>query len=243
MRCFSFILILFGCVTVLAQENYVLPKYNTKFTNGDRATLIIESPLSDEELKKFENTKITDVIYVFRFLNTDGDREFEVIFSDPPKEQKEKKQRPFVAKGIEYTFDKERAGDQFVLFESDYTNRIENQYFLPILWATLAVFILIPLYLLFLRYRELRLRIAEKKNRAYYFIKLIECMEKRSDFEEVYRNRKEIEELVELQKASWISLLEKIDEIQYKPEWLDDQVNTLKTLAKKQNDLRPKYGI
>ena len=243
MKCFKFLFIIFFSLSLYAQENFVIPKYNNTFTNGDRATLLIESPLSDEELKSFENSKITDVIYVFSFHVDGGEREFEVIFSDPPKNQKEKKERPFKAKGINYTFDKERAGDNFVLFESDFNRQLSTKFLKPILFSFLGILLLVLTFNILTRYRELRERKNLNKNRALDLIQKIENAKTRNDFEAIFADRKLVEEYVEINQIAWKKFQDAVFEIQYQPAWTESDAERIKSLARKLRDLRPKHGI
>lgn len=247
MKCsrilFIFIFIfVFVSQVVLGQENYVLPKTNTNFTNGDRASLLIESPLSDEELRKFENTKITDVIYVFKFIAGNGDREFEVIFSDPPKKPSEEK-KPFTAKGINYNFDKERAGDRFVIFDSKYSPRFESQYFGTAIIFFLVFLLLILIYMIITRYSQLRSQVNFKKEEAKKLIESFETAKKREQLESLFKNRAAYKELVSFDEKNWEELLEKINKIQFKNTWSEDDLEQVVQAKREIGPLEIKNGI
>lgn len=243
MKCSKFIILfIIFAFSALAQENFVIPKNNTNFTNGDTTTLLIESPLSDEELKKFENTKITDVIYVFKFSVENGEREFEVIFSDPPKKPSEK-EKPFTAKGITYNFDKERAGDRFVIFDSKFSHQIESEN-LGIIICLLLLFLLItPLVMIIRNFSELRSRINQKKEMAQKLIETFNMAKKREQLEAIYQKRNEYQELVQLPEDSWSKFLEKINSIQFQSSWDVNELDEVLNLKKKVGALEIKNGI
>lgn len=243
MKCFSLLFFLIVPFSpVVAQENYVVPKTNVNFSNGDRTNLIIESPLSDEELKKFENTKITDVIYAFKLVKTNGSREFEVIFSDPPKKPSEK-QKPFQAKGINYTFDKERAGEQFIIFNTDYSPRLKSRSLGLIIYGFLIFLLGCPLYLIGKHFSELKKMIQGKKDKALILIDSLSSASTREDIENVFKNRHDYERLLVLDQENWLQFLNEINQIQFKGSWSSEELLQITNLKKKLGSPEAKDGI
>lgn len=242
MKCSSIILFFLFTFSAWATDNFVLPKNNNTFTNGDRATLLIESKLSDAELRKFENTKITDVIYVFKFTIEGGDREFEVIFSDPPQ-KKSDKERPFIAKGINYTFDKERTGNDFVLLDSNFSPTVESNFLATFVYVFLGVLLLLLIYYILKNSNELRHRRLSKERDAENLMALYKKAKSREDFENIFKKRKDFEEHLDFSVKNWEKLTEQINKLQYRPTWSEEDLKSVESLALKNSDMRIKRGV
>lgn len=225
-----------------AVENFLDPKDNTNFSNGDIGELIINSELTDDELQEFVHKKITSIIYVLEFKLSGDERIFKVVFTPPPK-KKSDKVYPFVVRGLNYTFDKDRVAQKFSLFNSEYTPKEERSPYLVVISFFLILLLAVTLGFFLVSYTKLAKIKSRIKKRVRFLTDNFYNASSREDLEGLYKMRKELIEFTDIDEQKWNLFERELNLIQFKKKWSREELNSLLLKKNEIGKVRGKNGI
>jgi hypothetical protein len=205
--------------------------------NGKIRNFKINSELSDEELKKLENTFATELVYILKYKKNGTVRQFEAMVANPIKKEKSKDKKekpiiyPFKLISAEYKFDKKNTTNTFIVFKG--LDQLPEGWQRQAAYAIIGIILLIILCFVFKFFQ-----ITKGKRRASKKLKVMaqDLIEKfndanmRSDFEHIYSNRVNIKKLVKFGEKEMNEFFAHLNRIQYKQYWDDSEIEELRSL-------------
>lgn len=241
VKCFSRIFYILLILSTSAYANSLRPYgHDGSITNGDIINVLIESDKADEELAKLQGKRVTSLFYVLKFKKINEDRVFEIIVTNPPKEEKPEDNK-FLATGFKYNFDESNVVGDFILFDEAYKLK-KNPYYeiIKILMIIFVLFLFVVLFKFIRRKIELN---TKKKNKRIEILNTLQGAHSRSGFEEVLKNS----DLIKSHFETTIDLLEEykeeLNKIQYKKQWTESEIATVLSLVKKLIQRVESHGI
>jgi len=241
VKCYK---LLINCLLVLYSSilfgNEVIPIDVVEITNGEIYRVKILSELTDDELEKFKNQKINKIMYVTDVI-IDRNREFEVFITNPDvkKESSEEEKDVFSWEQFQFKPTQKDINSDLFAFQKNY--KIDKKNIMTLIVfsfvAFIVVFIIIYLFKKYLRKKREKILRKEKINKLQ---SLVLSAFKRIDFELIYNSREEILKYKLYNEDKFNNLLNAINDIQYKKEWTDAELNELVNCKKL---LRSRDGI
>lgn len=213
------------CTSVYS--NIIRPVENTKLKVGEILIVEIESDKTDKDLLALENTRIANILYVMKLTIEDNKRYLKVFVTPPP--QKISVEKTFNLVG--FTFEQgntEKINDYLVTkntyeLSSAKVSRFELIYL--VIGGVLFVFLILTGWKYYSKRKNKK---AKEKHQALLSQKLYEFVvsaKGRLAHEGIFRNSKQIIELLSVDKSKLEKYNEYIDNIQYKKEWTGAELN------------------
>ena len=221
-----------------------LNEQSKEITNGEIYTVKIISEKNFEELEKYKNKKINEIMYVMDLNRKPDGNYFKVFVTDPPK--KPKKKIDFALLGFQYKPTNKGMGQDFYAFASDFKlNNSVSSYGWYIGVLLLIVILgfspkLIKLYKNYKRKKYLR------KQTLIFSRELLEKVRKaqtRKDFEKIYSDRKVIQKFLDIDHGNFVKFLNTLAAIQYKREWSEKECELINNLFKEIRYFKVRSGI
>lgn len=233
MKCYklliNFLLVLYSS---LLFGNEVIPIDVVEITNGEIYRVKVQSELTDDELVKFKNQKINKIMYVTDVI-IEENREFEVFITNPDvkKENSEDEKEVFSWEQFQFKPTQKDVNSDLFAFQKNY--KIDKKNIVNLIVFSFIAFIVVfgIIYVLkkYLRNKREKYLRREKINKLE---NLVKSADKRIDFELIYNSKEEILKYKLYNESKLNKLLNTINDIQYKKEWTDEELNELVNLKK-----------
>lgn len=261
VKCFKYILVLLLVLNIQSAisdevvfhelaEQTIEPIGESIIENGKIRNFKINSDLSDDELKKMENTFATELVYILKYRNTGNIRQFEAMVANPIKKEKgkDKKEKPIVYPfkliSSEYKFDKKNTTNTFIVFKG--IDKLKEGWQKNVVGSIVGLIIFFILYFLFKFFQITKGKRNESKKMkemAQNLIDVFNKADKRSDFEYIYSNRVNITKLIIFGEKEMNEFIGHLNRIQYKQYWDDGEIEQLRSLHGAVNLIGVKSGI
>lgn len=245
MKCYKKILIFMSLtiVSLTCYANVITPAIESKLSAGEFIWVNIETKKSEVELRKYIDKKINEILYVNAYRNENGKHQFNVFVLNPPKKS-EKKEVEFEIKGFDYHPLKTSQNPELVVKKNSYKLTEKKQKNLQLIGisALACVFILIVLILI---YKSNTKRKKKKifKIRGKEVLSSLKNINSREELERIYILRKEIIKYLDVDEVAFKKYLNKIDKLQYKKEWSNEEFEEVKKTLEKIDVVGVKRGI
>lgn len=242
MLCFN----VFGQEVALERSFIHLTPYKDKeLTNGDKSIIRIESKKSATELRKYISTQVINKFYILDYRENEDGKFYEVFVLNRVKDEKPKEDQMFSAsEEFKFNFDKERIAKEFMILDSPYKEEVKT----PIWYYLVLSLFIILLGLVFIKYifipqkKKMREK-SYRKQKADILIKQLDSVSSREDFETIYKIRNDLIEFVDVDSTALKKFYEKLNQIQYKKSWSDEEKESLNKIFKTIGNAKLKNGI
>lgn len=238
---------------IIQKTIHISPYKQNQIVNGDKVLVKIDSSLDELQIKSYISKRILDKFYILKFLKNDEGKFYEVFALSPAaqpqgqlaKENSNKKEEIFtVSDDFQFKFDQNRLTQEFISLETKYEEVKETP-----LWQTITVIalclitiiLLLKLVVIPIR-KKLKLR-ARRRAKAQAIIKQLESVQTREDFENIYRIRTELQQLLEYDSYTLKKFFQKLNEIQYKKNWSEEEKQSLESIFRQIGEVRFKDGV
>jgi hypothetical protein len=222
-------------IQVIEDISMVIPYEATEIESGELYKVKVVSKKDYADLTSFKNKRINEVMFVTEVIDNPPDGIlFEVFVTTPPKGKKEEKYS-FKYEGFKYKNDKkDLQGDLktlAVINPFDFTNfKFDRKYQILI---SIALFIaLLGLIVLIRKLFHHRKKKKLFSLRAKELIELIKTAETKTDFENIYREKKQITKYVDIDEKAFIKFISTINDYQFRESWNEEYSLKIKRLSK-----------
>ena len=215
----------------IVYPNKIIPYEDNVLKVGERIWVAVKTDKKYEELKKLVGTKINQIIFLSEIKEEENQFLFEVIPLEYPKKRDAKKNK-FELIGFKYEGLKGQKTQEFIVLDKNYKiTEDDNDKGFGFLWIIGAIVVILLVY--FVPYIKGRLHRKKQIEKKVLELKdILANTNSRADLEKIFEHRKEIATYLEL-NSEFDKFLEKIDEIQYKKNWEDEDLREIKNIANK----------
>lgn len=232
---------------VILTTSSVLPINDSNIQNGEIYKVSIESDKSKEEILTYKNRMINEVMYVMEVISDGEELYFKVFVTDPPKKKKKGKKIFFEMSAFNYKPVKKESGADFFSFEMPFELKDSKSYLVIGIISFFILMISIPLgWFLWKFLTTSKKRRNRKKINigiAKDLIEILKIATEREDFEKIYKERRKIKELVELNEITFSNFLAELDILQYKKNWSTTELEKIQKKFNALDDFRIARGI
>jgi hypothetical protein len=216
-------------------------------TTGDLVTFKVESELGFNELQKYKNKRVGDILYVLE-VNRDGNGVFIRGILASPQQKKattEKKIEPrdiFTIKNLDYKPSENESLKDFIIYNGpDVEFSEESKKALKIFMALIGLVLGLLIIRKMLKIRNLK---NKEKKRIEKLENEIKSYSSKQEFESFYINRKNILDDFRFETNKYDSFIVSLNLIQYKESWSDEELTLIKeSYSKLIETLGRKNGI
>lgn len=228
MRCFKFLFLIFISFQIYADTYLVMPTNAVTAEVGVGDILEVEVINQDGNEVSLKENRLGKIFYILEKIEKNS---YRVVVSPNKSADKDKvEMNIFEYRGFKFNQDLENFTNEYVTKEIDID--LENvtinytYYIVLILVITIIVWYGPRLYR---KYNEKK----KIKQRKKFLIKKINNIKTRNDIEEIYKYKKEWKDLFEISGETYKQIIQKINTIQYKKSWNDEDRNIANKAIKK----------
>ena len=228
MRCFKFLFLLFISFQIYADTYLVMPTNAVTAEVGVGDILEVDVINQDGNEVSLKENRFGKIFYVLEKIEKNS---YRVVVSPKKSADKDKVEKNiFEYRGFKFNQDLENFTNEYVTKEIDID--LENvtinytDYIILILVITIIVWYGPRLYR---KYNEKK-KINQRKK---FLINKINTIKTRNDIEEIYKYKKEWKDLFEINGETYNQIIQKINTIQYKKSWNDEDRNIANKAIKK----------
>jgi len=252
VKCFSLLIILLISLSLYAQDEIVIqesihlsPYKQAILKNGDKTIIKLNSKLANDELKKYVSKKIADKFYVLKFFESEEGKFYEVFVLNPVQQNPKSKDKTIsLAEDFKFEFDKDRIAKEFMILDVPYEEIIKTPLWQYILYS------LVGFIFMFVTFRYAYIPLSKKnkirrkrKKKAESIIRQLDTVKTREDFERIYQIKDDLHEFLDIDGHALKQFYQKLNAIQYKQNWTEEEKNSLEKIYKKIGDVKFKHGI
>jgi hypothetical protein len=211
--------------TTFAADVKLLSENPNKVYRGDIIKFKVETTLSMNELEKYQNKRVDDLLYILSITKKNNDIIAEAIIAE--KGLKEKVEKPldqFTVYNLDFVATKKKSIKDFILMDSGEKSTKSMINILLIIIFLLLLIISPLIFKLIKKKKEKKIKWKKwKLNQNVIEIELRDTRD-RKDLENIYKKRIEIDEYFYFDKESKTNFVNLINKIQFKKDWSGEEL-------------------
>jgi hypothetical protein len=204
---------------------------------GEIYKVKIESQKRVEDLRQYQYKKINSFMYVMDFLKEDKARVFEVFIINPPKENKKNHETElFTPIGFQLVSTKSQTLPEYLKIPISYD--LKSLQSISWRWwaAIISIFLFVVSWFLYPTFKKIqknKKKRKRKKQEVENLIRLLEMAKEKKDFEEIYSKKKEILNNLDLDRRVFNDFINEIRSKQFRADWKDLDLDSIKKKQQK----------
>ena len=204
---------------------------------GEIYKVKIESQKRVEDLRQYQYKKINSFMYVMDFLKDDKARVFEVFIINPPKENKKNHETElFTPIGFQLVSTKSQTLPEYLKIPISYD--LKSLQSISWRWwaAIIGIFLFVVSWFLYPTFKKIqknKKKRKRKKQEVENLIRLLEMAKEKKDFEEIYSKKKEILNNLDLDRRVFNDFINEIRSKQFRADWKDLDLDSIKKKQQK----------
>lgn len=217
--------ILLLCNYSFALDIKLVSKTSEKVYRGDIVKFSVDTSLDIEKLKKYENKRVDDLLYIISISEESNEIIAEAIIAEKGlKEKLDEPEDKFSVYNLDFIPTKKSSIKEFILMDSGSLSK-ENRLKYYIITLVIFILFILPLILKKLRKRkEIKLKEKEWNKNQNSLLEELRETRNRNDIECICQKKQLIEEYFEFDKEKLNSFIDYIDKIQYKKDWTGEEL-------------------
>ena len=228
MRCFKFLFLIFISFQIYADTYLVMPTNAVTAEVGVGDILEVEVINQDGNEVSLKENRLGKIFYILEKIEKNS---YRVVVSPNKSADKDKvEMNIFEYRGFKFNQDLENFTNEYVTKEIDIDlENVTINYTYDIVLILVITIIVWYGPRLYRKYNEKK----KIKQRKKFLIKKINNIKTRNDIEEIYKYKKEWKDLFEISGETYKQIIQKINTIQYKKSWNDEDRNIANKAIKK----------
>jgi hypothetical protein len=229
----------------LAAEVKLFSTTSDKVSRGEIVKFNIETTLEVNELLKYQNSRVDELLYILSIKETDKGIVAEAIIAEKGvKEKFEKPNDQFFIYNLDFVPTKKNSIKELIVLYTD--KKSSTNILISILIALSFLVLIFLIYYIKNRKQNIRKKLELKKwkeNQDHFIIKLKDA-KSRKDIEDIYMETNKLNEFFELGKNELDQFINIMNKIQYKKSWTENELEeALKVYKSFHSSIEVKNGI